>query len=84
MVCPDDMTIESTVGASSIIVDFQEPTAIDIFGQEVFLIYRNYMPGSSFGVGSTIVVYIFSDISGNTASCNFTVTITQGMKMEIL
>ncbi|XP_041474462.1 uncharacterized protein LOC121423208 [Lytechinus variegatus] len=40
------------------------------------LVSRNYSPGDEFPVGSTIVKYVFSDESGNQASCIFTVIIS--------
>ena len=68
-------TVTSNVNGKT--VTWVEPTATDNSGI-VSLSSRTHTPGSFFSVGSTPVTYTFTDGAGNSASCTFTVTITQG------
>ena len=76
--CIDDVFETVSPGVFSKPVSWTEPTATDNSGGTIFLISRSHAPGSPFNIGSTQVTYIFSDESGNTANCTFTITITEG------
>lgn len=38
---------------------------------------RTHIPGSTFNLGLTTVVYIFTDDVGNEAKCSFNITLSQ-------
>ncbi|PIK57645.1 hyalin [Apostichopus japonicus] len=71
-----------TAGASTIVelglldgaVFWSEPTATDLAGAT--LLPRTGRPGDSFPLGATPLVYVFTDPSGNEATCTFIVTVT--------
>eukprot|EP00057_Strongylocentrotus_purpuratus_P028698 XP_011683172.1 PREDICTED: uncharacterized protein LOC578978 isoform X16 [Strongylocentrotus purpuratus] len=70
--CPGD--IIATAGISSnTVVTWEEPIAFDDSGS--VSVTRNLAPGSSFPVGTTEVIYTFTDESGNTNFCAFDVTV---------
>nr|XP_006817910.1 PREDICTED: uncharacterized protein LOC100373477 [Saccoglossus kowalevskii] len=70
--CPSD--IVGQTGDSSIEVSWTVPTATDNSG-EVPAITSNHDPPYDCPLGVTNVEYIFSDGSGNTIACSFTVTV---------
>ena len=55
-------------------VTWTEPTASDNTGVPPVRT-RTHQPGDGFGVGTTDVVYTFTDQAGNVARCEFTITI---------
>ena len=73
----DDQTATVGLNISAVQVDYIEPTATDNSGV-VNLACRIRTPGSFFLVGDTVVTYVFVDGSGNTESCNFTITLIEG------
>ena len=62
-------------GASSVIVTWTEPTAIDNSGGTVTRT-SNRSPGLPYPIGVTNIEYTFTDPSRNQAFCRFTVTVT--------
>ncbi|PIK47326.1 putative hyalin, partial [Apostichopus japonicus] len=77
--CPNDMSAVIELGTPTAVVGRTEPTATDLSGT-VIMTSRSNGPGESFSIGLTTVAYIFSDASGNAASCSFVVTvITEGI-----
>ncbi|KAJ8041572.1 Hyalin [Holothuria leucospilota] len=74
MGCPVDQTVTIELGLPSGPAFWVIPTATDISG-EVSLITQTNMPGDSFTIGMTTVLYIFEDSSGNTETCSFVVTV---------
>ncbi|XP_041463811.1 hyalin-like [Lytechinus variegatus] len=75
--CPDDVFKTVELGTLKVPINFTEPSATDVSGNAT-LVFRNYSSGDEFPVGSTLVEYVFSDGSGNQASCNFTVVVNTG------
>ncbi|PIK36144.1 hyalin [Apostichopus japonicus] len=73
--CIQDITRIVTIDSTGITVFWTEPTAADNSGV-VSLQSRSHAPGDFFSPGTTQVIYIFVDPSGNTAFCIFTVTVT--------
>ncbi|XP_071849867.1 uncharacterized protein [Apostichopus japonicus] len=76
--CPDDVQMV-TEGPTK--VPWQEPTAVSrIYGVQtpVALTFRDrtHIPGSTFNLGHTTVVYIFTDDLGNEAKCSFNITLS--------
>ncbi|XP_041454248.1 mucin-17-like isoform X7 [Lytechinus variegatus] len=71
--CPSDITVQTTLGGTAVALTWTEPTATDDSGSVSSTSTSN--PGDSFPVGTTVVVYTFSDDAGNSAVCSFTVTV---------
>ncbi|PIK60052.1 putative low-density lipoprotein receptor-related protein 6 [Apostichopus japonicus] len=76
--CPSDVQMY-TQGPQQI--SWQEPTALSrIYGvqTQVALPFRNrtHIPGSTFNMGHTTVVYIFEDDVGNEAKCSFNIDLS--------
>ena len=70
--CPQSITVE-TIGTTSAVVTWDEPTATDDSGIPP-TVTRSHQPGQSFPVGTQQVTYTFTDQAGNQATCSFTVT----------
>ena len=80
--CDDQAeTVGLNIGAVQ--VNYIEPTATDNSGV-VNLASRTRTPGSFFLVGDTTVTYIFVDGSGNTAQCDFTITVIEGKRVNAI
>ena len=75
--CPDPVSIVIPGGTLSMTVTWTEPTATDNSGMTP-TVTQSHQPGDSFNVGSTTVIYTFTDMAGNQAQCSFTVTVTTG------
>ena len=60
-----------------------EPSALDASG-EVRLSDVTHSPGDGFPVGVTPVKYTFVDGSGNNASCQFIVIVSEGKNGRIM
>jgi hypothetical protein len=74
--CPGNQAATAAVGATSAAVSWVEPTATDNSGLAVTRV-SNAVPGDVFNLGSTPVVYTFTDNSGNEAQCSFVVVVSQ-------
>ncbi len=72
--CPEDITIEATTGECGAIVNYDDPIGDDNcdFTMDV---NDGLVSGSFFPIGTTTVTWTVTDVSGNTASCSFTVTV---------
>ncbi len=70
--CPDNITAVSTDG-NPVVVSWTAPSATDNCSAALT---SDYDPGDSFPVGTTTVTYTSTDGEGNTADCNFDVTVT--------
>ena len=70
--CPQSVMETISLGSSSGIVTWTEPTAIDNAGGETTVL-KSHEPGTSFPVGTTQVSYLFRDQNGNEATCSFAV-----------
>lgn len=75
--CPQSITEIIQLGVPSVPVFWEEPSATDL-SQNVTVVSRTYLPGDVFYVGRVMVLYVFSDNSGNQAECSFHVTINTG------
>jgi len=73
--CPSDITVDSDPGLCSAIVSYNEPVGTDNCGGAITSIIEGFPSGSAFPVGTTLVTYQVTDISGNTASCSFDITV---------
>lgn len=76
--CPNNITREIELGSTDPIITWFEPFATDI--GEVTSV-STHQPGTPFQVGTTLVVYTFTDdaIPPNSADCRFFVIVTTGM-----
>ncbi|XP_072016323.1 uncharacterized protein [Amphiura filiformis] len=72
--CPDGIVRSINTGASGASVTWISPTAIDNLSV-VTLTSRSHQSGTFFNVGTTTVSYVFSDGSGNTATCSFDIVV---------
>lgn len=79
--CPTDIVIDALPGAESAIATWTTPTATsDCFsdsGVSVARIGEGLASGDAFPIGTTFIAYALQDSCGNTATCNFSVTINE-------
>ncbi len=73
--CPTDIVLTNDVGVCGAVASWTLPVATDNCGG-VVLTSNNYSSGDSFLPGVTTVVYTATDTAGNTATCSFTVTVS--------
>ena len=71
--CPSSQNIQAPCNVPSQTVTWIAPTATDNLGG-IPAVTSTHQPGASFPVGTTPVTYTFTDTSGNSAQCTFTVT----------
>ncbi len=77
--CPQDITRQLSTGQTSIAVSWTVPTATDDrTPTHQITVTASHQPNQLFSVGTTSVNYIFTDQSGNIATCIFNINI-QGM-----
>ncbi|XP_077977748.1 hyalin-like [Glandiceps talaboti] len=70
--CPPDIYQNTDIGLPTATVTWEVPTAIDNSG----VVELTQTPGGNiFGIGETVVQYVAEDDSGNSISCQFTVTV---------
>ncbi|WP_254424788.1 T9SS type B sorting domain-containing protein [Capnocytophaga sp. oral taxon 878] len=72
--CPNDITVNASIGRCDASVSWIEPTAEPSC---LGLVNRTstHAPGDIFPIGTTKVIYTFTDVAGNTASCSFNITV---------
>ena len=71
--CPESSEYTVPIGLTSRVVIWSEPTATDNSGMEP-TVTQTHLPGDSFSVGTTQVIYTFMDIAGNIAMCSFSIS----------
>ena len=77
--CPLDIFISAELGTTHVPVFWSKPSAIDQRGF-IMVVNATHKPGENFAVGSTTrISYLFIDDSFNQVTCNFSVTVSQGM-----
>ncbi len=69
--CPSNITVANIGGTAT--ADWVEPTASDNCDLIVFT--SSFLPGASFPVGVTTVIYTAIDFSGNVTTCEFNVAV---------
>ncbi|WP_324719455.1 HYR domain-containing protein [Salinimicrobium sp. HB62] len=75
--CPsEEIIVVNDVGQCGAIVNYSEPTATDDSGAVDIVRTDGPAPGEFFAVGTTTVTYTATDDAGNSASCSFTITVT--------
>ncbi len=82
--CPQNITVFTGLGNTtcSQTATWTPPTATDacIHCCTTQSITGNFAPGATFPVGVTTVTYTATDVSGNTSTCSFTVTVVDNTK----
>ncbi|MEP7376328.1 MAG: HYR domain-containing protein [Chitinophagaceae bacterium] len=79
--CPGNISVSSTTNTCGAQVIYQQPNATDNCGGLGVTMQINnpaYLPGSVFPVGVSTVTWTATDAANNTATCTFTVTVTDG------
>ncbi|XP_072031150.1 hyalin-like isoform X2 [Amphiura filiformis] len=64
---------------NSVMVMWNEPTAVSRSGRQTISSSKNYSPMSGFPVGGTEVIYQFTASDGTQDECRFTIFISQGL-----
>ncbi|XP_071840115.1 uncharacterized protein [Apostichopus japonicus] len=72
--CPDDIRSETDSITTCVVVIWSEPFAVDAISG-IPSLRQNFFSGDCFNVGRVLVTYRFTDEAGNTATCDFTVTV---------
>ena len=72
--CPSNIAVSNDPGACGAIVNFEATASDNCVGGATVTYSQN--PGTLFPIGQTIVTVTAIDGNGNTASCSFTVTVT--------
>ncbi|XP_071943033.1 uncharacterized protein [Antedon mediterranea] len=85
LVCPPDITTTTSDGLNQAVnVTWTEPIVYDNSGEDATPTSK-YNPGNNlFDIGSTDVIYDAVDSSGNVATCNFTVTVSDLESPDII
>ena len=76
--CPENIIVTASVDSCGAFVDWAPPSAVDDCTPDV-QVSSGYNPGDFFPVGETTVVYEAEDIGGSTATCSFTVTVSENV-----
>jgi gliding motility-associated-like protein len=74
--CEDDIEITAEPGVCGATVNYTAPVATDNCTVASVVLTEGLNSGEFFPVGSTVVTWEVTDGFGNTASCSFTVTVT--------
>ena len=76
-ICPDTINDVVELGSINRIINWLKPEATDASGN-VTLARQSHYPGDSFLLGETDVSYLFVDGAGNSAWCNFSISLSKG------
>jgi len=71
---PIDMNVENDLGSCGAVVNWMDPTASDNCG--VPGLTSDFISGTMFPIGDTVVSFLATDDSGNTTTASFTITVT--------
>ncbi len=72
--CPGNISLNTSPGTCSATASWTAPTATD--NCPGVMLSSTHSSGSSFGTGTHTVLYTATDMSGNTKTCSFTITVT--------
>ncbi|XP_072046102.1 hyalin-like [Amphiura filiformis] len=73
--CPNDIHTSVEIGTPDIAISWLEPSASN--NSEQITTNSTHAPGQPFSVGSSDVLYTFTDVWGNQAFCQFLVTVKE-------
>ncbi len=79
--CPSDINLLVENGCE-MVATWEPPNASDNCSE--VMVTSNFEPGDSFPIGTTEVVYSFTDVAENTSSCFFNITITHEQQPDIV
>lgn len=71
--CPSNISVSASANCKAV-VNWVEPVASD--NCAIASTGKTHNPNDEFNVGTTVVTYTATDTNGNTATCSFTVTVT--------
>ena len=80
--CPDPISVMIPFGMTSTTITWTEPTTRDNSGMTP-TVTQSHQPGDSFPVGTTEVIYTFTDMTGNQVTCSFSVTIGKSVIVQL-
>ncbi|MGB3343289.1 MAG: HYR domain-containing protein, partial [Aequorivita sp.] len=75
LVCPTDITVNSSAGTCSAAVTFPMPIALDNCGIDAVVQTMGDPSGSQFPVGTSTIGFTATDVNGNSIGCSFTITV---------
>jgi len=73
--CPIDIEVDNDPGICGAVVNYSPPLGTDACGGATTALTSGLGSGAEFPVGVTTEEYTVTDLSGNTATCSFTVTV---------
>jgi hypothetical protein len=74
--CPGNITVSAVSGQCNAIVTYTAPVGTDNCTGSVTTQTAGLASGAAFPIGTTTNTFVVTDVSGNTATCSFTVTVT--------
>ncbi|MFN8396251.1 MAG: HYR domain-containing protein [Bacteroidia bacterium] len=81
--CPANINTGTTVGQCAATVTYTAPVGADNCGGSITTQTAGLTSGASFPIGTTTNVFRVTDASGNTATCSFTVTVSDNQAPTI-
>jgi CHRD domain/HYR domain len=78
--CPANISVNNDLGVCGAVVTFTAPVGTDNCSGAITEQIGGPASGSTFPIGMTTVTYKVTDVSGNSATCAFTVTVTDNEK----
>ncbi|XP_071804899.1 uncharacterized protein [Asterias amurensis] len=81
--CPSNMFVNTTLNEDFAVVTWPVPMAVDDNGSPIVVEQNGYNTGRRFNIGQWMVMYVATDSIGQTASCDFSVTVTDNEKPVI-
>lgn len=80
--CPGNISTHTVSGAAS--VCWSEPFASDDSGVAFQVSFPQFSPGNFIPVGEHDIIYSFSDLFGNEATCRFRITVSSGIQQSCI
>lgn len=77
--CPANINLTSVAGACSAVANWTTPSVTDNCAGATIIQTAGNSNGTLFALGTTTVTYLATDANGNTATCSFTVTVTDNV-----
>ena len=83
LTCPSNVSTTTLAGVCGRSVAYSSPTSSDNCGIASVALVGGNASGSLFGLGTTIVTYMATDVNGNSKNCSFEVTVTDHILPKI-